>query len=63
MPIVAIREGCSSIPKEFMHPAFDSLTTYMRGKMRETTMDALEEKTVQAVGRASGTAKGDRING
>ena len=35
-----------------IHSAFDKLTTYMRGGMREITMDALEEKTVQAVTRA-----------
>ncbi len=52
MPIVAIREGCSSIPEKYLHPAFDTLTTYMRGETREITMDALEEKTVQAVIRA-----------
>ena len=49
MPIIAIRNGCGSIPERYMHPAFDKLTTYMRGEMRETTMDALTEKTVQAV--------------
>ena len=52
MPVVAIREGCGSIPKEYMHPAFDRLTTYMRGENREITMDALVEKTVKAVIRA-----------
>ena len=52
MPIVAIREGCGSIPEKYMHPAFDKLTTYMRGELRETTLDALEEKTVQSVIRA-----------
>lgn len=49
MPVIAIREGCGSIPKEYMHPAFDRLTTYMRGEYREITLDALEEQTVQAV--------------
>lgn len=52
MPIVAIRQGCSSIPKKYLHPAFDKLTTYMRGGERETTLDELAEKTVQAVIRA-----------
>ena len=52
MPVVAIRDGCSSIPEKYIHPVFDRLTTYMRGEMREITMDALEEKTVQAVTRA-----------
>lgn len=49
MPIIAIREGCSSIPEKYMHPAFDRLTTYMRGEMREITTDALVDKTVQSV--------------
>lgn len=49
MPIVAIREGSGSIPQAYMHPAFDRLNTYMRGEIREITMDALVEKTVQAV--------------
>ena len=52
MPVVAIREGCASIPERYLHPAFDRLTTYMRGAMREITLDALTEKTVQAVIRA-----------
>ena len=52
MPIVAIRQGCGSIPEKYMHPAFDKLTTYMRGEMREITMDALVEKTVRSVTRA-----------
>jgi len=52
MPIIAIREGCGSIPEKYMHPAFDRLTTYMRGEMREMTMDELEEKTVHSVIRA-----------
>ena len=52
MPIIAIRNGYGSIPEKYLHPAFDKLTTYMRGGMREITMDALEEKTVKAVARA-----------
>ena len=55
MPVVAIRQGCGSIPEKYMHPAFDKLTTYMRGEMREMTMDALVEKTVQSVIRAAKT--------
>ena len=55
MPIIAIRNGCGSIPEKYIHPAFDKLTTYMRGEMREITMDELEEKTVQAVTRAMKT--------
>ena len=49
MPVTAIREGCRSIPQKYMHPAFDRLTTYMRGGMCETTLDALVEKTVRSV--------------
>ena len=52
MPIVAIREGCGLIPDKYLHPAFDRLTTYMRGEMREVTLDALVEKTVRSVIRA-----------
>ena len=52
MSIISIRKGCGQIPEKYLHPAFDRLTTYMRGGMREITMDALEEKTVQAVSRA-----------
>ena len=52
MPIVAIREGCGLIPDKCLHPAFDRLTTYMRGEMREVTLDALVEKTVRSVIRA-----------
>ncbi len=58
MPIVAIRNGCGSIPERYIHPAFDKLTTYMRGEMREITLDALEEKTVQAVAGAMKTKTG-----
>ena len=57
MPVVAIREGCSSIPEKYIHPAFDTLTTYMRGGMREITMNALEEMTVQAVAGALKTRR------
>lgn len=35
MPIVAIRNGSGSIPGNYIHPAFDRITTYMRGEMRE----------------------------
>ena len=52
MPIVAIRQGCASIPEKYLHPAFDKLTTYMRGGERETTLDELTEKTVEAVKQA-----------
>ena len=58
MPVVAIREGCRSIPERYLHPAFGTLTTYMRGGMRETTMDALTEKTVRAVIGAEKTRSG-----
>lgn len=62
MPVVAIRDGCSSIPEKYMHSAFDTLTTYMRGGMREITMDALVEKTVQAVIRAVETRNGTKTD-
>ena len=44
--------GTDSIPEKYLHPAFERLDTYMRGEYREITMDALVEKTVQAVLRA-----------
>ena len=62
MPVVAIRDGCSSIPEKYMHSAFDTLTTYMRGGMREITMDVLVEKTVQAVIRAVETRNGTKTD-
>lgn len=49
MPIIAIREGSNSIPEKYMHPAFEKLTTYMRGWMSVLTIDALVDKTVQSV--------------
>ena len=48
MPVVAIRQGMASIPEKFLHPAFDRLTTYMRGGYREISMNALVEKTVKS---------------
>ena len=56
MPVAAIRDGCGSIPEKYAHPAFDKLTTYMRGGMREITLDALVEKTVRAVCDSQGSA-------
>ena len=52
MPLIAISRGTDSIPEKYLHPAFERLDTYMRGEYREITMDALVEKTVQAVLRA-----------
>ena len=49
MSIIAIRNGCASIPKKYIHPAFDKLTTYLRGDMREITLDSQEEKTMKTV--------------
>ena len=52
MPVAAIRNGTGSIPEKYLHPAFDCLTTYMRGSFRKITMDELVEKTVLAVQQA-----------
>lgn len=52
MPILAIQQGISAIPKEFIHPAFAELVTYMRGDFQKISMDELVQKTVSSVKKA-----------
>ena len=53
MPVVAIRGGTDAIPEQYRHPAFEKLTTYMRGEDSEVTLDALVDKTVDSVLKAA----------
>ena len=51
MPVIAISNG-RDIPEKYMHPAFEKLTTYMRGSYSCVTMDELVDMTVSAVKNA-----------
>ena len=52
MPLIAISQGIACIPEKFLHPAFDRLDTYMRGRYRTITLEDLVEMTVSSVIRA-----------
>ena len=48
MPIIGISGGLDSIPEKYMRPAFEKLTTYMRGDFSEIPIDRLVDMTVGA---------------
>ncbi|MCI8418249.1 MAG: ADP-ribosylglycohydrolase family protein [Lachnospiraceae bacterium] len=48
MPILAIQQGMSIIPKKLIHPAFSELITYMRG-MRRITLEELADDTFHSM--------------
>ena len=52
MPLLAIQQGIQSIPSELIHPAFEKLETYMRGKYREISLEELVQETVDSICRA-----------
>ncbi len=52
MPVITIRNGMDSIPAEYRHPAFERITTYMRGRFREITMEDLVDMTVNSIVKA-----------
>lgn len=52
MPILAIQQGMGIIPKELIHPAFERLDTYMRGKFRSISMDELVRDTLSSIKKA-----------
>ena len=52
MPLLAIQQGIQSIPSELLHPAFEKLETYMRGKYREISLEELVQETVDSICRA-----------
>ena len=52
MPLIGISQGLEAIPEKYMHPAFERLTTYMRGAYSEITTEALVDRTVSAVSNA-----------
>jgi len=51
MAILGIQQGTKGIPEKFIHPAFDNLITYLRGK-KEISLDELVEKTVISIKNA-----------
>lgn len=48
MPVLAIQKGMCIIPKDLLHPAFEELTTYMRGYER-MTLDELVDDTLSSI--------------
>ncbi len=52
MPVVAIRHGIDGIPQKYMHPAFEELDTYMRGRFRKLSLDELTEETLFSIQKA-----------
>lgn len=48
MPLLAIQKGMGIIPKDLMHPAFEKLTTYMRG-YETMTLDELVRDTLYSI--------------
>ncbi len=54
MPVIGISQGLSSIPQKYRHPAFERLTTYMRGDYGEIKTEQLVDLTVTAVLKAQG---------
>ena len=52
MPIIGISRGTDAIPRKYLHPAFDTLTTYMRGRFARIATAQLADMTVSAVANA-----------
>lgn len=52
MPVIGISQGPGAIPERYMHPAFERLTTYMRGAFSEIATEELVDRTVAAVSNA-----------
>lgn len=48
MPLLAIQKGMGIIPKDLLHPAFEKLTTYMRG-YEIITLDELVQDTLYSI--------------
>lgn len=48
MPILAIQQGMRIIPKKLIHPAFEELITYMRGKQK-ITLEELVDDTLNSI--------------
>jgi len=56
MPVIGISQGPGAIPEKYMHPAFERLTTYMRGAYSEITTEELVDRTVSAISNALANA-------
>ena len=56
MPVIGISQGPGAIPERYMHPAFERLTTYMRGTFSEIATEELVDRTVAAVSNAQAKA-------
>lgn len=48
MPLLAIQKGMGIIPKKLIHPAFDTLTTYMRS-YQKITLEQLADDTLHSI--------------
>lgn len=56
MPVIGISQGPGAIPERYMYPAFERLTTYMRGAFSEIATEELVDRTVAAVSNAQAKA-------
>lgn len=52
MPLIVLIRGMGIIPTKLLHPAFQTLKTYMRGRFRELTLEELAEDTYQSIKKA-----------
>lgn len=52
MPVIAIIKGIESIPPKLVHPAFERLDTYMRGRFRSISLDELVDDTLYSIKKA-----------
>lgn len=52
MPVLAIQQGMGIIPEELIHPAFERLDTYMRGKYRSISLEELVRDTLSGIKKA-----------
>lgn len=52
MPLLAIQQGMGIIPKDLLHPAFNRLETYMRGRFKSISLDELVDDTLWSIKKA-----------
>ena len=53
MPLLTIQQGMGIIPEELIHPAFQRLDTYMRGRFRSVSLDELVDDTLYSIKKAN----------
>ncbi|MCD8155191.1 MAG: ADP-ribosylglycohydrolase family protein [Clostridiales bacterium] len=51
MPLPALNQGMSIIPKDLVHPAFSRIASYMRGRYREIDLEDLVDDTCSTINK------------